>query len=148
MHSCNEMSAQLIPLQLMAAWEVTVWNIITKSELVNFHQYRSKSNKKQNICYFLNRINVPFQISWCGHMHGSFVGGWGSYCPSYRVTSYWAQGGGKYKVGNQRLQYIEVFWFLCETFPSALLGQIWSDWQDQISTAENFTMLLDILNMY
>ena len=75
-------------------------------------------------------------------------GGWGSYCPSYRVTSYWAQGGGKYKVGNQRLQYIEVFWFLCETFPSALLGQIWSDWQDQISTAENFTIFLDILSIY
>ena len=41
----------------------------------NFLQCPGQLHDKQDICYILNRINVSFQISWCVHMHGSFVEG-------------------------------------------------------------------------
>ena len=58
-------------------------------------------------------------------MHGSFVGGGDLIVPRIGSQATGLRVGANIKyVGNQQLQYIEVFWFLCETFPSALLGQI------------------------
>ena len=80
-HFYNEMSANIMPWQLMAAWEVKVshhfqtqWTLHLSSLFTSFDQCQ-KLHEKLNICYILNRINVSFQISWCGRMHGSFVGG-------------------------------------------------------------------------